>query len=454
MSGNPDGERPSRHPVARAANYAVLLANRDFLRLWLAQTLSQTAQQTVNFALLVQVRGLVAERHISGANTALGLLVFSFATPPILFSAVAGVVVDRVDKRKVMALVNALRAAAISGYLLVSPSWSTVTTLGYIYLLAFTFSTVGQLFGPAEGAAIPVLVQRERILSANALFGLTYTSSQLAGFVFFGPLLTGALGLDMTYVLAVSAYAACTALILSLPAVPSQPREALAGPTRTVIQDLREVWQYLRNDRLLRKAIAYLTLANSAFLTLVTLAPDFVLRTLGLSTGRLAFVITPAGLGMLAGALRVGRLRRSMGQRERIIDSALPAAGMALASFVLIPSLIMLAAHSEQANGAAVMATMVLAGILGFANAFVIVPSQALLQERSTPYNRARVISSFFSLSSATALLPILFAGLLGDLLGAGHVLAGIGIAITVVGLAARGRRGRFAARRTHASAE
>lgn len=439
MTGGPLTHEPVSGARPTPTGYRLLLTNGAFLRLWLAQALTQTGQQTINFALLLQVHSLIAQRGQGGSNTALGFLVLAFATPPILFSAVAGVIVDRVDKRTIMALVNLLRATTISGYLLLSPAWAAWEGLAYVYLLAFTFSTVGQLFGPAEGAALPVLVSTDRLLSANALFGLTYTGSQLAGFVLVGPVLTSLVGLRATYIVGITVYVLCTVLVLSLPSVPPAERAGVAGYRASVTHDLREVWRYLGADSLLRKAIGYLTIANSAFLTLVALAPDFIMRALGLTGGRLALIITPAGLGMLLGALIVGRMGHAHALRERLIDNALPGAGLALLAFAVTPALLGSMVEFQLAPGLTVALAMLLAGLLGVANAFVIVPSQALLQERSTPDNRARVLSSFFSLSSAAALAPILFAGLLGDLFGAGRVLASIGAAIAVGGVYYRG---------------
>jgi hypothetical protein len=160
-------------------SFGTVLRNRAFLRLWLAQAITQTSQQMINFILLVQVRYLVEERELASGNTVVALLILCFATPPILFSALAGVMVDRSEKRLVMTLVNIGRGCCIAGYLLLQPTWPLLTTLLYIYLLCFSFSTIGQLFGPAEGSAIPQLVGRDLLLSANALFSLTYLGSQL-----------------------------------------------------------------------------------------------------------------------------------------------------------------------------------------------------------------------------------------------------------------------------------
>lgn len=431
-----------RAPQTAPAGYRAVLANHAFLRLWLAQALSQTAQQTINFALLIQVREIVAERGAGGANTALSLLIICFATPPILFSSLAGVAVDRSNKRTIMAAVNAARALCISGYLLIGPHWPLLTTLVYIYALCVAFSTVGQLFGPAEGSTIPLLVPAEQLLNANALFSLTFTGSQLLGFVVLGPILTVVLGLHTVYLLVVGLYLVCTGLILSLPSTPPTARGAGAA-RRSVLDDLREVWRFIGQDRLLLKGIVYLTIANSGFLMIATLAPEFIAAVLHLGTGKLAVVVTPAGLGMLAGVVAVGRVGGRL-DRERLIDRALVSAGVLLLAFVFVSTAL---GNLSPVRGAAwtpqVLAAVVLAAGLGLANAGIIVPSQTLLQERAHAAIRARVLSAFFTASNAAALVPILFAGILGDLFGVVRVLAAIGALILATGLGAEWLRRR-----------
>lgn len=438
-------EPPVAEPDQPArGGFLAVLANGAFLRLWLAQALSQTAQQTINFALLIQVRQIIAARDVGGGNTAISLLILSFATPPILFSAIAGVVVDRSNKRNIMAVVNVARALCIAGYLLISPSWPLLTTLVVIYALCFAFSSVGQLFGPAEGATIPLLISRDRLIAANALFSLTFIGSQLLGFVTLGPLLTAVLGLRTIYIAVVALYLLCTVLILSLPPTPALYREEAREPAaRALWNDLREVWRYIGRDRLLRKGIAYLTVANTAFLMIAALAPDFIVTVLGLPPERLATVITPAGLGMVAGTVAIGRFGRRI-NRETLIDRALIVVSLLLLGFALVPTLL----ARLDAGGAtparfppAVVAAMLLATGVGVANACIIVPSQTLLQERSDEQILARVLAAFFTASNAAALVPILFAGVLGDLLGVTRVLAIIALLALAVGCAAEWRR-------------
>jgi len=85
------------------------------------------------------------------------------------------------------------------------------------------------------------------------------------------------------------------------------------------------------------------------------------------------------------------------------------------------------------------LATIVVAGalaaFLGVANAFILAPSQALLQSASPPHVRARVYGAFFTVSNAVAFIPIIFAGALADLFGVAKVLVAIGAILAVAGL-------------------
>lgn len=432
-------------PIKGQSGFVGVLANPAFLRLWMAQGISQTSQQTINFTLLIQVRQIAEHGGLLGANTAVAILILTFATPPILFSALAGILVERADKRLIMAGVNVGRAGCIAGYLFLRPEWPIFGTLLYIYALCFGFSSIGQFFGPSEGSTIPRLVAREQLISANALFSLTTIGAQLLGFVTLGPLLTNLLGLRTVYITVILLYLLCMALILSLPHRATARQAVAVGEQHTIRGDLREVLGYLRRDPLLRKAITYLTIANSALLMIFSLAPEFIVAILKLPADRLAAIITPAGLGMVCGVIAVGRFGRHL-EREKLVDRALIAVSVTLLLFATAPPLLvtLTGAPDGALRNPAVLVAMGLAIVLGVGNAFIIVPSQTLLQERSTGQVQARVLSAFYTTSNTVALIPILFAGVLGDLFGVVRVLAAIALLVLIGGLLAeRARRSK-----------
>ena len=93
-----------------------LLSNRAFLAIWGAQILSQVAANAVTSALII----LVAE--ITHSNTSSSLLILLAVLPAILFGIAGGVIVDRSDRRLVLIVTNALRAAAVVPLLLFGTS--------------------------------------------------------------------------------------------------------------------------------------------------------------------------------------------------------------------------------------------------------------------------------------------------------------------------------------------
>lgn len=423
-------------PAERNAGFAPVLRNRNFMLIWLAQGLSQIAYHAVNFALVVLVE------TITHSSTAVSLIVLSFSLPAVLFSALAGVLVDRSAKRRIMVSTTALRTLVLASLIFVNPGWPWPLLLGSLYLMTFFFSTLSQFFGPAEGALIPALVGKRLLIPANSLFNLTYFASQLIGFAVVGPVVAKLFGLRALFEVAAVLYAGCTALVWLLPRDEPPPRPPVqAGHlVAHVWHDLAESVHGIMADRLLVKAITFLSLASSAFYMLGTLGPAFVTRVLGVEAEDLGFILAPAGVGIVVGLLLVTRYANPE-NRERMIDLGLISAGAATFGLALAkPTTEMLAGLGGSAAPIAVVVgiVMLLAGLLGASTAYIIVPSQTVLQERSADEMRARVYAAFYTVSNAISLGPVLFAGALSDLVGVTAVLIIVGAALALVGLLSR----------------
>ena len=121
--------------------------NGPFVRLWVAQALTQTTQNAIWYALLVLVE------DTSHSTTQLGLTILSVVIPSVFFGVPAGVYVDRWDKRMVLVISNLGRALIVVGYVLFG------SVLALLYLVSFAFSMASQFFAPAELAMIPAVVQ-------------------------------------------------------------------------------------------------------------------------------------------------------------------------------------------------------------------------------------------------------------------------------------------------------
>ena len=157
--------------------------------------------------------GLTVVVSENNPNTAVSLLILSFLVPAVLFSAVAGVYVDRVDRRLMLIATNVLRGLAIIGLFLVGDN------LLLLLLLNIFVSTVTVFFAPAEAAMIPEVVPRSQLLAANGVFTLTLNAAFALGFALLGPLVINIAGPQAVILVVAALYFLAAGLLLDAPAI-------------------------------------------------------------------------------------------------------------------------------------------------------------------------------------------------------------------------------------------
>jgi len=432
-----DGVVRTREGVSGPSQQSIW-RNRNFLLLWLAQAISQTAQNAIWFGIVVLVQ------RVSNSSTQLSLAVLTLIIPSVVFGVLAGVYVDRWDKRTVLIATNLIRGAIAflyAGFGLVAH-----LPLSLLLVINFVFSTVGQFFAPAETAMIPAVVPRSRLLQANSLFHLTFTASQLVGLVVLGPLLAKVGGVDGLFVSMSAAIVLCGALVWPLPSsrgghdprVPATEEEAIRG----VWQDVRDIWQFVFRDRVVALAMVQWTIGAILGLVVATLVPGFAERLLHVHAEDAVFVMAPAGIGMVAGTALLNRWG------ERLEKHFLTNLGLftVAACLFLTGGLAFVTAWLTQANppliemptlgevSVLVPPIMLLALIAGFGFVAIMVPAQTFLQERAPVELRGRVFAVQLMLSNFASILPLLLLGGLADLIGVDRTLLLIGVLIAFAG--------------------
>jgi MFS family permease len=414
-----------------------VLRNSAFLRLWLIQAITQICQNMINFALLLRVRDVVEVHNVPQANTAISLVILAFSLPAVLFGPLAGVIADRSNKRNLMALLNVCRAISVFLFLVIRPDWHVETILAAYYLVTFFFGIAGQFFAPVLGATIPLVTPRTQLMSANALFNLTSTAAQLIGFAAVGPILVKAVGIDWLFIGTIVVYLASAALVMTLPSTPVQAVSAnvkALSPTKRLFSDMKEGLLFILQDPMLMRAIGYLTLASTTFMLVATLGPDFVATVIGLPKEDIGFIVAPAGVGILAGVIVVPRVVRKIG-RDWLLDLSLTMAGLMLALMALSRTVLDLLWGTSAPVNVVALCTGLFAMVLGICNAFILVPSQTMLQERSNEAVRARVYATFFTISNSVAFIPIFFAAAAADLFGVTNVLLTVAALVGGLGI-------------------
>lgn len=148
-----------------------LLRNRDFRLLWLGQSISNFGDSMTNLALLLLVN------HLTGSTAALATMAIVLALPTLTFGLIAGVYVDRWDRKRVMIVSDVIRGVLVLGFALVNGP----EKLWLLYLIGFTQASIGTFFNPARSALIPNLVAKEGLLAANSLMQMTQIIFGLLG---------------------------------------------------------------------------------------------------------------------------------------------------------------------------------------------------------------------------------------------------------------------------------
>jgi MFS family permease len=260
---------------------------RDFRLLWFSRLVSLLG----SWLLVVAVPAYVFT--LTGSLVATGLTLAAEFLPPVVLGPVAGVLVDRWDRRRVMIAADVVRALAVALLLLARAPGDV--WLVYLALVAESVGTV--VFRPAAQAHTPAVVGTGTSLSsANALNGVTDGTVRLVGAPLGGALF-GWAGFDLLVWLDIGTYLlSVAALLLTVPAV-----ERRSGKADPVLAELRAGLAFLLTERTARALLLVNTLFLGANASLSALLVPYGISVLG-GSGQTGVVMSALGVGFLLGA--------------------------------------------------------------------------------------------------------------------------------------------------------
>lgn len=415
--------------------------NRDFMLLWIAQFITQTAQQAIWFGMIIVVE------DVSQSSVQLSVAMLSTIIPGVILGLVAGVVVDRSNKKQVLVVTNAMRAVVVLGYLFYTRS------LYIVYLVNFLFVGVSQFFGPAEASTIPALVPRRQLISANSLFNLTFTVSQLVGIVLLAPWIIKFFGASTLFIAVAVIYFVASGITSFLPPGVKSERSltSLRGHMllRVARGELAEAWAFIRCDRRTWWAMIFATLASTLILILAMLAPRYVVVEAGIRPEDSVFLFAPAGVGIFLMTLIMSRLAQRFGELHLAYTGG-AIFGLGLLAMALLPSVwhdlgpLASQLHAGQPmppRFGLIPPLVVISATLGVGFALATIPSQSVLMDRAPVQSRGRIFSVLLILGNVAAITPLAFLGALADLFGVATIVGVVGLltlAITAVGIRER----------------
>jgi MFS family permease len=340
--------------------------------------------------------------------------------PQLVISPIAGVFVDRWDRKRLLIASDLLRAAIVLGYFLVQ----SADQAWLIYVLAFAESSVSRFFRPAVAAVLPRLVPREQIARANAMLGLSNAIAQLGGPALGGVLFTvvgphGAAAFDaVSYLLS-----AVAILLMRIPSLEHAPSAARSlGRELTVIgSELAHGVEIVLQRATLRGAFlsaAVIMLSQGIINVLLVV---MVKKIWGGGAAELGLLVSAQGIGSLIGAGVVGQASTRIAPRTLVMMGGV-SAGISIVLTVNQPS---------------VYVAMLLIALAGIPIVGGSVGLTTCIQTGSDDHNRGRVAALFATVGAAATLTSIIFTSLVGDAVGPVPMLTLAGVIMFLGGLVA-----------------
>jgi MFS family permease len=400
-----------------------VLANPRFLALYLSQILTQVGGNMVLFGLTVQVYSLTR------SSTSVSILLLTYLVPAVVFGAVAGVFVDRFDRRLILVATNVSRALGYVALIFIPDQ------LLLIYLVTILVGSLTTFFAPAEAAMIPLVVKREQLLTANGLFVFALQASFVVGFAALGPLAQNLMGTAWLILIVAAIYGLAGLLCWTLPSAPptqgrSRSMDSAERAISVTLDQMREGLSYIRGHHNIFWSLTYLAITASLIGVIGVLGPDFAVQVLGLHESDFVIVVLPLAVGLVVGIAVLNAYGRYL-PRRRMIEGGMVSLAVAL-------TILGFAQRFDFLNGGGpslLGVVIVVAFVAGICYTFVAVPAQTSLQEELPSGIRGRVFGVLNMLVSLGSLLPIIVAGPVADLFGTSVVIVAAAAVVGGVGI-------------------
>ena len=399
----------------KALSIRDVLGFRDFRYLWLGQIVSNFGDALTHLTLI-----LLINRITGGSTSAIALLLVALALPQAVIGLFAGVVVDRLDRKRIMVVSDILRGVLVLAFIIVGAG--ATESLWPLYVIAALHASVGAFFAPARSATIPNIVPREGLLSANSL-------SQIS-FVLFRVLGTAAAGLIIglsqlfwpAFIIDAVSFFISAVLIsqLRLPVKKAKNgvRLPLSQNIRSAANELVEGLAVIAGSRALLGTLVAAGVAMLGIGAVNVLLPPYIVNDIGLSETWFGII----DFAQVVGILLSGSLIAALAVRFRptnLISGGLVALGIATAA---------LGATS------AVWQLLIALFIIGLAATPINASIATLIQASVEDSMRGRILAALGAMVQVTSIVSMLIAGTLASQIGIHYVFVLSGLIAIAAG--------------------
>ncbi|MDC7802794.1 MFS transporter [Sphingomonas sp. BLCC-B65] len=325
-----DAGAPASSPMP-AAHRAPL--GRGFRTLWSAAVFSNLADGVGRTAVPLIAITLSSDPLVISVLSALAFV------PWLIFGLPAGMIVDRLDRRYVMALANVIRGSVALWLAVLGASGSL--SLWALFVGTLVFGLGETLFDNATNAVIPGVVERDQLDRANGWIQAaqvtvdSFIATPISGILF-------AVSLALPLWIGSAGYLVPVVLALLLPLSAARPLRAPADPddaARPAAQrsGAREALAYLWHHRYLRTMVVFTSFTGSALAFAQAVIVLFFVDALAVPAAAIGFVTAGLGVGALCGSLLAPRLVARWG-RGTVMFAAILSGGVAMLLTGIAPS--------------------------------------------------------------------------------------------------------------------
>ncbi|MGB2909157.1 MAG: MFS transporter, partial [Anaerolineales bacterium] len=356
--------------------------NRNFTLMWSGQFVDTMGSALTSLAASILIF------RLTGSAASVGLMLIATAAPSLLVGLVAGVFVDRYDRKMIMIAANVIRAVLVFLIPLLVP-----VNIVWLYVIVALSSAVGQFFDPAHESVLPELADEEELAAANSLMAISSFGSTAIGFAASG-LIASAANISWAFYFNTLSFFFGAVCIFLVKIKPMPKIET--GSVRLVFQNIQAGMRHLFGTPILRSLFYVSVPVLISFGLSNSLLLPFATRALGATEFEYGIQEGMTSLGFVAGSLLMAGIFNRMHEGPWIAISFL---GMGAAGIAYSMT------HS-------ITVAIIILTFSGFMNA----PSaigRRLVMQRNTPREmRGRVNSAFFVARDVLFLVGMGAAGL------------------------------------------
>jgi len=377
MTGTPAALSP------KPASPFSVFRHRNFSLMWTGQLV-----ETIGCALTSLAASILVYRITSGSAWSVGLMLMATAAPSLLVGLVAGVFVDRYDRRKIMITADLIRALLVCLIPFLVPQG-----IAWLYVIVILTSTVGQFFDPAWESLLPEVAADEELAAANSLMAVSSFGSTAIGFAASG-LIAAKYPIEYAFYLNAAAYLFSAGCLLFL----KMPRMGEIAKTTVgvVFINLKSGIDYLFNTGVLRSIFVLAVPISISFGLANSLLLPFANRALHAGDFEYGLQEGLTSVGFVAASLLMVGIMERWREGQWMVVGLL---GMGAATVV----------YSQMSIIPLAIAVQMLSG---FMNAPFVIARRTLVQRNTENAVRGRVSSAFMVSSNLFFLIGMGLAGL------------------------------------------